>query len=371
MPVGGRACGLRPGLRTGIERGGVIGFSLPPNRPLHYCPAVQFTALIDAVVRQTTVLLAHLATAAGVRAPLAHLANQVFLDLVQELESQGLGRKVVADMFGIALRSYQIKVRRLSESSTERNRTLWEAVLALVRDEGPVNRARVLDRHRHDDEGQVRAILHDLVDSGLVYQAGRGDGTTYRAADPAELGAAFTRDPGAMAAHFTWVVVYTQGPVDRTTLLQTTRLDEAALDAALAALEADARVERVQTDEGLRWRCEHCILPETTVGFEAALFDHYQAMVTAICIKLRGGQARSVPGDAVGGSTWSMDVWTGHPFEAEVLGTLRELRGRVSTLRQRVTAYNEQHPARPEVGRKRVTVYVGQSVVADEEESNR
>ncbi len=35
-------------------------------------------ALIDAIVHQTTVLVAHLATASGVRAPLAHVANQVF-----------------------------------------------------------------------------------------------------------------------------------------------------------------------------------------------------------------------------------------------------------------------------------------------------
>ena len=33
------------------------------------------TLLIDAIVRQTTVLIASLATASGQRAPLAHLAN--------------------------------------------------------------------------------------------------------------------------------------------------------------------------------------------------------------------------------------------------------------------------------------------------------
>ena len=34
--------------------------------------------LIDALVRQTTVLIAQLATIAGIRAPLAHVADQVF-----------------------------------------------------------------------------------------------------------------------------------------------------------------------------------------------------------------------------------------------------------------------------------------------------
>lgn len=43
--------------------------------------------LIDAIVRQTTVLIAQLSTAAGIRAPLAHVADQVFVALAQEIES--------------------------------------------------------------------------------------------------------------------------------------------------------------------------------------------------------------------------------------------------------------------------------------------
>ena len=80
--------------------------------------------LIDVLVRQTTILLAQLSTAAGIRAPLAHIADQVFLELTREIESQGVGRKVAADMFGMALRSYLKKVRRLAESETIRDRTL-------------------------------------------------------------------------------------------------------------------------------------------------------------------------------------------------------------------------------------------------------
>jgi hypothetical protein len=58
--------------------------------------------LIDAIVQQTTVLIAQLSTAAGIRSPLAHIADQVFLDLAREIEQQGVSRKVVADMFGPA-----------------------------------------------------------------------------------------------------------------------------------------------------------------------------------------------------------------------------------------------------------------------------
>ena len=50
-------------------------------------------------MHQTTILLAQLATAAGIRAPLAHVADEVFLSLATELEQQGVRKKVAADMF--------------------------------------------------------------------------------------------------------------------------------------------------------------------------------------------------------------------------------------------------------------------------------
>src|SRR5689334_16034848 len=110
LPPGASASTLgvhAPGARGGGERGQM-------NVPL----------LIDSVVRQTTVLIAQLATAGGVRAPLASVANQVFLDLADELNAQGVSRKVSADMFGLALRTYLRKIQRLRESSTEGGRSL-------------------------------------------------------------------------------------------------------------------------------------------------------------------------------------------------------------------------------------------------------
>jgi hypothetical protein len=82
--------------------------------------------LIDGIVRQTTVLIAQLSTVSGIRAPLSRVADQVFLSLARELEAQGVGRKVAADMFGLALRSYQLKITRLAQSTSEPERTLWD-----------------------------------------------------------------------------------------------------------------------------------------------------------------------------------------------------------------------------------------------------
>src|SRR5690348_10170172 len=131
------------------------------------------------MVRQTTVLIAQLATTAGARAPLAHTANRVFLDLVSELKQQGLNSKIISDMFGLTLRAYHAKVARLSESGTERGRSLWEALLAFVQERGAVSRLDILARFSGDEEMVVRGVLRDLVETGLLFRSGRGDWTTF------------------------------------------------------------------------------------------------------------------------------------------------------------------------------------------------
>ncbi|MCA9537601.1 MAG: hypothetical protein KC620_01860 [Myxococcales bacterium] len=320
--------------------------------------------LIDAIVRQTTVLIAQLATSAGMRAPLAHLANQVFLDLVRELEAQGLGRRVVADMFGIALRSYQLKVRRISESATIRDRSLWEAVLDFIQ-QAPVRRARVLERFGRDDVDQVRAVLHDLVESGLVFRAGRGDDTLYRAAAADDLDAG--EGAGEALATFVWALIYREGPLDRAALDERVAGEPEALEAALAALAADGRIEPAPSIEGEGWQATRFVVPlGSEVGYEAALFDHFQALVAAMCAKIGRGQTRSGGQDVIGGSTWSFDVWPGHPHEAEVYGLLAKLRAQVAPVRTAVAAHNATHAEPPDA--TRVTVYVGQGVAGFSED---
>jgi len=64
---------------------------------------VHTSLLIDAIVRQTTVLIAHLSTAAGIRAPLAHVADEVFLRLASEIEAQGVGQDALHAAVNAAL----------------------------------------------------------------------------------------------------------------------------------------------------------------------------------------------------------------------------------------------------------------------------
>src|SRR5260221_7997526 len=120
-------------------------------------------------MRQTTVLIAQLSTASGIRSPLSHVADQVFLSLAQEIESQGVSRKVAADMFGLALRGYQRKVQRLGDIALRRERTLWQAVLEFLDEQGPVTRARLLERFASSEDTAVLAVAAGLVSGGLLF----------------------------------------------------------------------------------------------------------------------------------------------------------------------------------------------------------
>jgi len=321
--------------------------------------------LIDAIIRQTTVLIAQLATAQGVRAPLANVANQVFLDLAGELQAQGVSRKVCADMFGMALRTYQRKIQRLGESTTERGRSLWEAVLAFLDQDRVVTRAEVLGRFHRDEAELVRGVLHDLCESSLVFRTGVGARTGYRVAKADELR---SLSEGGRAGYdeLVWALVFREGPLTREALGRHARTGD--VDAALERLTSAGRVH-VSEQRGVpEYSASRFYVPrEAAAGWEAAVFDHFQALVKTIAQRLapmpdgREGQ--------IGGSTYSFDVWPGHPLEQEALEQLARFRERTTALRERIAQYNRAHP-RPD-RYLTVTVYAGQSVIENERDGAR
>jgi hypothetical protein len=324
--------------------------------------------LIDAVVRHTMVLIAQLSTADGTRSPLSHVADEVFIGLVRELESQGVGKKVIADMFGIALRSYQLKVQRLGESATRRGVTLWSAIHSYVAENPSITREKVLEHFRHDEESKVRSILSDLVESGLVYRSGRGADTRYRLASTEELeqlGAAPTSDVEATDAALIWVQVYRGSPLPKAKLSELLPLPSERLEAALARLVREERVRVEERSDGSYCTTERCLIPVgEAAGWEAAVIDHHRAVLSALAAKVVSGKHTSAAADEVGGTTWSFDLWPGHPKEKEVRQLLRSLRQHVVPLWNEVAEYNREHrPAET----YEVTVYCGQYLVTDEE----
>lgn len=318
--------------------------------------------LIDAVVRQTTVLVAQLATTSGGRAQLAHTANQVFLDLVASLKDQGLGSKVIADMFGLALRTYHAKVQRLGESRTIRGRTLWEALYQYLQTEGSTARTQVLQRFSHDDPMSVRGVLKDLVDSGVVYRAGRGENARYQVAEEAELS---TTSSPEQAAHLVWMAVHRLQPVSLGSLAETLAMGAEDLEPLLDQLTLDGRIAK---GEGSKpsYTSGGCVLPlGDSAGWEAAVFDHYQAVVSALCTKLRMGQLRADQADLVGGSTFSYQIWPGHPHYDEATQFLANFRKNGTELRRKIAAHNSDHEAPDNA--QRLLIYGGQTLTGAEE----
>jgi hypothetical protein len=321
--------------------------------------------LIDSIVRQTTVLIAQISTAAGVRAPLAHVADQVFLNLSQELESQGVSRKVVADMFGLVLRGYQKKVQRLTESQTEGGKTLWLAVHEHLQREGRTTRKLLFKAFTKDDPNLVGAVLNDLVSSGLAYKTGTGDNSVYGVTQPQDHALVTNEHSQETASLLLWLMVYENAGSTRETLAAATKFDATQVDAGLKMLLDQGRVY----EQGGQFTADTLSIPVGAAqGWEAAVFDHFQTVCTAIAMKLRRGATQSRADDLVGGATLAFDVHDGHPFKDEVYESLARIRAQMNELWERVVAYDQSNPA-PDAQKHRVTFYFGQSVMLDEEES--
>lgn len=145
--------------------------------------------LIQSIVRQTATLLAQIANTVDGRAPLARVTTQVFFDLAQELERMGLSRKVSADMFGLGLRTYRRKLQRAASTVGLPGHSLRQDVLAYVRAGQIVSRYDIFSHFADAEEAQLRAVLRELRESGLVFTLGKGHDTAYRAATHEELAA--------------------------------------------------------------------------------------------------------------------------------------------------------------------------------------
>jgi hypothetical protein len=322
---------------------------------------VNLKLLIDGIVRQTTVLIAQLSTSSGVRAPLSHVADQVFVELAREIEAQGVRRQVVADMFGMALRSYQKKVRRLVESETIRERTLWEAVLDLVDQEQPT-RARVVERFQHDGEREVAAVLKDLVKSGLVSVTGTGKAAVYSITSETLREKVNETDNLESVANLAWLKLFRREVTRRCELAASLGVEQQLAERAVNELVASGRVTELDGE----LQSGNLVLPlGADHGWEAAVLDHFRTVAVAIATKVRDGYAASKLGDRIGGSTFTYTVAPGHPHQDEVYALLQRTRVAAQELWDRVAAHNLEHPPDPEQA-TRVSFYVGQTLELDE-----
>lgn len=328
---------------------------------------MNIAVLIDAIVRQTSVLVAQLAVAGG-RPSLAHTSNQIFIDVVRELKQQGVGNKVIADMFGMALRTYHDRVKRLEQEARYGGCSLWEAVLSYIADVGTLSQADLLVRFRNEDALTLRGVLKDLVDSGRVLRTGRGSAILFRCAEgpasqpPAEVTATeLTVHPNERrVANLVWVAVSRLGECTFARVCEQVPSHEAELHRALALLVSENKLRTIIDESGTRYAAGECVIGyKDPFGWEAAIFDHYQAMVQALCARLTHADGEAVVPRG-GGSTYTYVVSEEHPMRPEVEGFLSDVRRRAEDLRRRVADYNREHPESIR-NPLRVTTYVGQS----------
>jgi hypothetical protein len=325
--------------------------------------------LIDAIVRQTTVLIARLSTAEGARSPLGHIADEVFSGLVAELEQQGVGKKVVADMFGLALRSYRLKVQRLSESASSRGATLWSAVQDYLATRESASRREVLTRFGSDEESSVRGILSDLVENGFVIRTGRGEDTHYRLATEAEradFGASFEGESAESLAAHVWLQIYRGGPMSHAKLNGLVPVSSNALEQALDLLLKQGRIQLEPQGVEPTYVAEQVLIPlGEAAGWEAAVIDHHRAVLNALAQKITAGTRVSGREDEVGGTTLTFPLWPGHPKEQEVRKLLATIRATVLPLWDEVTRYENPAGGR---GEYEVHFYCGQYVTEEDKQ---
>lgn len=314
--------------------------------------------LIDDIIRQTTILIAQVSTAAGVRAPLSSLADQVFLELARELENQGVRRTVVADMFGLALRSYQIKFQRLSEAAPAQP-SAWQEIHALLKQRAHT-RSELVRALRPADPADVTTVINDLVGSGLAYVSGRGSSAVYGLTPETDRLRQTQHEEQHALAHLVWQLVATGRCTTRAELAKQIHVEPTLLDEALTTLLGDGRV--VAKGEALH--AETLDIPVgAEQGWEAAVSDHFRAVATAIAAKLRYG--RSEKGDRVGGATLRFTVHPDHPHESRVYSLLERTRTELESLWGEVSDWNAKHP--PPEDAPKVTFYFGQHITLDEQ----
>ncbi len=317
--------------------------------------------VIDAIVRQSIVLIAQLATAEGARSPLARIPDEVLSGLVRELERQELGERVIADLFGLTLRSYRRKVMRLRESVTHRGITLLGALHAFLAERDQASRAEIRERFADDEEGVVRAVLDELVESGLVRRSGHGGQAGYRVASAEELEelgvGGVGGSPEANEA-LVWVHVCREGPLRKEQVAALVPLAPSAVEQALSGLVADGRVHSEGAPGSETFSTDRCLIPVgDSAGWEAAMIDHHRAVLAALAAKVGSGLRGSNPADEVGGTTISFDLCPGHPREREVRELLADTRRKLAALWE---AVEDENRARGLEITYKITFYYGQ-----------
>ncbi|MCA9541565.1 MAG: winged helix-turn-helix domain-containing protein [Myxococcales bacterium] len=328
---------------------------------------MNFIGLQARIVPLVAELLATLATRNPLRMYFADIAGKTLLDIVQVLRHDGISQEAIAASLGLTLNGFQARMKRLKEQHDEPpeedgddRRTLMERVFAFIADhpdaEQGVPIRQVGDAFRGVKRDTLNGVLHFLVQSGFLTAEGRGGRRRLRV----------ERRPHAQGPneHDVGVLLYREGPL---TLAELARRLECSTERAASLLDRlrrDGALVEGESDGEATFAATNYHIPlDHTEGYEAAIFDHFSAMVQAICKKLRLGHHHASLADQIGGATFSLRVPVDDPLYDEVSAFLRDNRVRLESWLARANALREADLVGREV--RRFTLYVGQSVDED------
>lgn len=315
--------------------------------------------LIDAVVRRAADLVAELAIEGATIHSLGHVSDLFFQALDTRLRlTHDKPQRVVADIFQMPLRTYQHRLRAVTESASIRNTTVWRAVYRYVSEHGPVRGVAVEHRFAQEKFELIRSILKHMVHTGVVFVTGRGGSALYRVND--DIGLVTSMSPES-DARLVWVAAYKRPDAALSDLAADLGAEgnvsqEARLRNALASLVDRGAVATSVDGNGItRYRAHDFVMaPNDAAAVHAALYDHFCVVIDAMCQKLREQseeRGRTLP---TGGATYRFDLPTSDEELLE-LDLLARFRSECSALRQGLESeHGGTGPAR------RLVFYFGQ-----------
>ena len=141
-------------------------------------------------------------------------------------------------------------------------------------------------------------------------------------------------------------------------LAQRLRVSEETCREHIEAMRDNDVLEETQTRDGIpQFRALGYHIPvDMPQGFEAALWDHFSAVVRSMCQKIRLERFGAQSGELIGGTTYHFDVPRDSEEYREVTAFLGDTRKKFEALLARAEPY------RGAEGNVRITAYAGQLV---------
>jgi hypothetical protein len=157
--------------------------------------------------------------------------------------------------------------------------------------------------------------------------------------------------------------MYREPPLTSAEIAALAQADTDEIEASLTRLAASGRLDVIDGEEP-RYQARALVIPlGAPAGWESAVFDHFKALVGTVLCRLRENRPTALE-DRVGGSTYTIAVWDGHPLAEEVYGALGQIRRLLGDLRTRVEQVNEANEVPSD--HARVVIYAGQCVIQEE-----